>query len=177
MNRRNFLIPFFLLTAAIVNSGFAQTPVKEIKAGHVFYVSLPDYMSKTTGLNSAATLQFKNSVKDIAGFIIEDNKEELALAEMSYTSLTEFYEAFIKDFLIDQEKRKVSKPVSQKKGETNFIECDASYYDKDSKMEIYYFVGIVETKDAYYKILCFGGADSKDKYKKDFENIMFSLRD
>jgi hypothetical protein len=158
-------------------NALAQTGNKEYTAGHVFYVSLPDYMKKTTGLNTSATIQFKNTVKDIYGFIIEDNKEELTLAEMSYTSLNEFYEDFIKDFATDEEKRKVTKPVTQKKGETNFISCDVTYYEKESKIDIYYFVGIAETKDAYYKVLCWAAVENKDKYKADFEKILYSLRD
>jgi hypothetical protein len=177
MNQIKLLISTVLVTAAAFTSAFSQTPVKEFKAGHIFYVSLPEYMSKTTGLNSASIIQFKNVVKDIAGFIIEDNKEELALAQMSYSSLNEFYEDFIKDFLEGEKKRTISPPVAQSKGEYNFIQCDATYYDKDIDSELYYFVGIAETKDAYYKILCFGGVESKDKYKKDFENIMLSIRD
>jgi hypothetical protein len=34
---------------------------------------------------------------------------------MKYSSIYEFYEDFIKDFLKDEEKRKVSKPQTQKK--------------------------------------------------------------
>ena len=171
------LTTLLIILTAITTTSHAQTTLKEYKAGHDFYVSLPDYMSKTTGLNSAATIQFKNSVKDIAGFIIEDNIEELALAQLSYSSINEFYEDFIKDFIKDEEKRKVSKPKTQQKGETNFIDCDVTYYDKESKIEIYYFVGIAETKSTYYKILCFGSIESKDKFKKDFESILLSLRD
>jgi hypothetical protein len=171
-------IAIFTTTLVLMTTTtFAQTTLKEYKAGHVFYVSLPDYMSKTTGLNTSATIQFKNTIKDVAGFIIEDNKEELRLAEISYTSLSEFYEDFIKDFVKDEDKRKVSKPQSKKVGETNFMECDVSYYDKDSKIEIYYFVGIVETSSAYYKILCWGTLENKDKFKADFQKILYSLKD
>lgn len=68
------------ILAVITNSAVAQTTLKEHKAGHIFYVSLPDYMSKTVELNSAAAIQYKSAVKDVYGFIIEDNKEELAMA-------------------------------------------------------------------------------------------------
>lgn len=176
-NMSQYKLWIAILCMAPSISSCAQTPVKEIKAGHIFYISLPDYMTRTTGLNAASTIQFKNTVKDVAGFVVEDSKEELALAEINYSSITEFYDDFIKDFLVDQEKRNISKPVAEKKGNVNFISCDASYVDSESKMEIYYFVGIAETKDTYYKLLCFGGADSREKYRKDFENILFSIRD
>jgi len=156
---------------------FAQTSMKEYKAGHIFYVSLPDYMTKTTGMNDVATIQFKNTLKDVAGFIIEDNKEDLVLSEMVFSSIDDFYDNFIKDFLSDQKKREISEPKSQTIGDVKFMECDASYYDKESKMEIYYFVGIAETKDTFYKLICFGSSENKDKFKPDFQKILFSIRD
>lgn len=166
-----------LALALTFYSGIHAQAVQEIKVGHIFYVTIPDYMTRTTGINSAAAVQFKNTVKDIAGFVIEDNKAELKLADLHYASLDEFYESFIKDFLADQEKRKISKVESRTIGDRKFVWCDASYYDKDAKMDIYYFVGIVETKDAYYKVLCYGGMDSKAKYRNDFEAILFSVKD
>ncbi len=156
---------------------FGQTVLKEYKAGHIFYVSLPDYMTKTIGINTSATIQFKNTIKDIGGFIIEDNKEELKLADLSFSSIDEFYDNFIKDFLVNEKKRNISPITKQSIGERKFIECDASYYDKESKLDIYYFIGIAETKDAYYKVLCYGAIESKDKYKSDFQKILYSIRD
>lgn len=156
---------------------FAQTNLKEYKAGHIFTVSLPDYMSKTIGLNSASTIQYKSVVKDVYGFIIIDTKEELSLAEMSYASINEFYEAFITDFLKDQDNRKVSEPKYIKKGSANFVECDVTYFDKDANIEIYYLVGIVETKLSFYKVLSWSAANNKDKFKTDFQKILYSIKD
>src|SRR5947208_3318470 len=119
---------------------FSQTALTEYKVGHTFSVTLPDYMKRTVGLNTSAVFHYESVIKDVYGFIIEDNKDELALAELSYSSLTEFYEEFIKTFLKDQEKRKVSKPRTQTKGEINFIESDITYYDQTAKTEIYYLV-------------------------------------
>lgn len=171
-------ITFFTSTLILVfTMSFAQTALKEYKVGHIFSVSLPDYMSKTTGLNTSASIQFKNTIKDVYGFVIEDIKEELQLVEINYSSLNEFYEDFIKDFAKDEEKRNVSEPQSKKSGGTNFMECDVSYYDKESKIEIYYFVGLAETPSAYYKILCWSTLENKDKFKTDFQKTLYSLKD
>jgi len=163
----------FLFTTTIS----AQTTLKEFKVGHIFYVSLPDYMSKTTGINDAANVQFKNSVKDVYCMIFEDNKEDLELVQMKFSSINDYYENFIKDFLVKEKKKNISQPVSQTIGDNKFIECDATYYDKDVKGEVYYFVGIVETKAAFYKVYCFGNLEAKDKYKADFQKILYSLKD
>lgn len=171
-------ISIFTMTMVLMTTTtFAQTELKEYRAGHTFNVSLPDYMTKTAGINSASAIQYKSAVKDVYGFIIFDTKEELGLVEMKYSSTNEFYEDFIKDFLIDEDKRKVSKPLSQKNGDINFIECDVTYYDKDAKTDIYYLVGIVETKTAYYKVLSWAVAENKDKFKADFQKIIYSIKD
>ncbi len=171
---------FAIFTTALVlmtTITFAQTELKQYKAGHSFDIGLPEYMSRTIGLNTASAIEYKSTVKDVYGFIIFDTKEDLALVDMKYSSINEFYEDFIKDFLKDEEKRKVSKPQSQKKGEIDFIECDVTYYDKDAKTEIYYLVGVVETKTAYYKVLSWAVAENKDKFKADFQKILYSLKD
>lgn len=166
-----------ILLVFMTTATLAQTPMKEYKAGHVFSISLPDYMTKTAGLNSAAAIQFINVEKDIAGFVVVDSKEELQLADMAFGSITDFYNDFIKDFVKDEAKRNVSAPVSKKVGNTNFMECDVSYYDNESKLEIYYFVGIVETPTTFYKVLCWGTLESKNTYKADFQKILYSLKD
>ena len=156
---------------------FAQTELKQYKAGHTFDIGLPEYMGRTIGLNSVSAIEYKNAVKDVYGFVIFDTKEDLALVDMNYSSINEFYEDFIKDFLKDEEKRNVSKPISQKKGDINFVESDITYYDKDAKTDIYYLVGIVETKTSYYKVLSWATAENKDKFKADFQKILYSLKD
>ena len=168
------MTPAFLLLTVLA---LGQTSMKEYKAGHVFYVSLPTYMTKTTGMNDAATIQFKNTAKDVAGFIIEDNKEDLELSEMVFSSIDDFYATFIKDFLSDKKNRKISQPSSQTIGDVKFMECDESYYDKESKLDLNYFVGIAETKDAFYKLICFSSVEDKDKFKADFQKILYSIRD
>jgi hypothetical protein len=155
----------------------AQTTLKEHKAGHVFTIGLPTYMSKTIGLNDVAAIQYKSEVKDVAGFVIFDTKEELALAELSFVSIREFYDSFMEDFLVDQERRKVSEPVSKTIGGINFIEADMTYYDEEAQLEIYYLVGVVETKKSYYKVLSWSAAEKKDTFKSDFQKIVYSLKD
>ena len=83
----------------------------------------------------------------------------------------------LEDFLTDEEKRKVSKPVVKSVGAINFVESDVSYYDKDAEAEIYYFTGIVETPSAFYKFLCWTTLANKDKFKDEFQKIFYSLRD
>lgn len=167
------LIALFTLSISI----FAQTNMKNYKAGHAFEVSIPDYMTKTTGLNDDATFQFHNSVKDIAGLIIVDTKEDLELVELKYSNAQEYFESFIDNFLVKQKNRVISAPMIQSFDNVDVIECDASFYSKESKIDIYYLVGVAETKNAFYKLLCFGSLEDKEKYKSDFQKILYSIKD
>ena len=163
---------FILLSVVVVG----QPASKTHKIGHIFSITLPDYMSRTVGLNSSANFQYKSEVKDVYGFVIGDDKEELKLAELNFGSVTEFYEEFMKSFLADVEKKNIGTPLVKKIGETSFLECDITYLDKEAGGEIYYLVGIVETRLAFYKILSWSAAENKGKFKADFQKILYSFK-
>ena len=170
---------FFVLVLActvLVSLSFGQGS-KNLKAGNIFSIEVPEYMSRTVGLNSAATLQFKNEVKDVYGFIIEDSKEELLIAEKNFRDASEFYDYFIKDFLVGEEKREIAKETKKSRNNLNYVESEASYYDAEYDIEIYYYLGIVETKNNYYKLICYTSKANKDQYKDDFRKILYSLKD
>lgn len=174
---KKIVIISILILIALSNLSISQSTLKEYKAGHSFKISLPDYMSKTSGLNSSSAIQYKNVVKDVYGFVISDTKEDLALVEMKFSSINEFYDNFIVSFLKDEEKRIIAEPKLSKKNDINFLEVDVSYYDKEAKVEIYYLIGIVETKTAFYKVLSWSTLENKDKFKSDFQKILYSLKD
>ena len=175
MNKKITII--IIVLAFISTAVTAQTKMKEYKAGHVFNISLPDYMNKTIGLNDVSAIEYKSEVKEVYGFVIYDLKEDLKLVELNFNSAKEFYDGFMQDFLKDVEKKSISNPVSKKISETNFIEADVEYFDKEANMEIYYLIGIVETKKAFYKVLSWTSKEKKDTFKADFQKILYSLKD
>jgi hypothetical protein len=62
-----------VLLFSVIATG--QTTFNQYKAGNVFDIAVPDYMTRTIGLNDVATVQYKNSVNDIYT-IVEDSKED-----------------------------------------------------------------------------------------------------
>ena len=174
-NFRVFAAFFGLLLS--YTSSFSQTGFRKEKVGHVFNISLPEYMNKTLGLNDAAAIQFVNNQIDIAGIVVLDTKSELALAELNFASAEAFYKDFMTDFLTDEASKKIGEPVSKVMGKNNYVECQASYFDSEVNMELHYFIGIVETPNAYYKVLCWGSKDNLEKYLGDFQKILYSIQD
>jgi|TARA_R110000868_G_scaffold146339_1_gene367123 hypothetical protein len=154
----------------------SQTKFNQQKAGNIFEISVPDYMTRTIGLNDVATVQYKNNVKDIYTIVIEDSKEELKIADIFYSSLLEFQEEFEADFVKGEEKRTSTKPTLSTKNNINYIEYDVTYYDKELNIEVYYLVGIVETKTHFYKVLSWTNILNKEKFKSDFQKILYSVK-
>lgn len=171
-----FAVLTFISVSLFSVSVISQTKFNQQKAGNIFDISIPDYMTRTIGLNDVATVQYKNTVKDVYTIVIEDSKEELTIADIFYSSLQEFQEEFEADFIKGEEKRTSSKPVFTTKNNVNFTEYDVSYYDNELKIEVYYLVGIAETKTHFYKILSWTNLENKDKFKSDFQKILYSLK-
>ncbi|CAM4112921.1 hypothetical protein FLAN108750_10905 [Flavobacterium antarcticum] len=163
-------------TVVFSSNGFTQENTKELQFGIPFSITVPSYMNRTTGLNGDAAIHFKNAVKDVYGIIIEDNKEELELSEYYYSSLKEFTESFRSDFLTDEPTKKFSTFTLKTIGDLNFSEFDASYTSAEDGTEIYYWVGLVESKKAFYKILLWTTANKKDVYKEEFRKIFYSFK-
>lgn len=173
---KNFLFAatFFQI---IITSAFAQTSFNRVKTGHTVSFSIPEYMSRTTGINDASFLQFKSIPKDVYTYMIEDSKVELDIVEMKFTSVMDFYEFFIKDFLISEKKRKVSAPVSLTKDGVNYVQSELTYFDKDSKFEIYYNITIAETAGYFYQILSYTSEENSINVKADLTALGSSLKE
>lgn len=165
-----------LVLVLILSISSAQT-FKQYTVGHPVTISLPEYMIRTIGINEAAMFQYKNEVKEVYGFVIEDNKEEMAMADITFSSIGEVYEDFIKDFIEGEQQVKQGNPISQVKGTTKFLEADVSFYDTTAKAEVYYLIGIVETKTSFYKVISYCELANKAKFKEDFRKIIYSLKD
>jgi hypothetical protein len=71
---------------------------QEQKVGHVYHVSIPDYMTKSYSLNNAASLQYLNAAKETYLIVIEDSKEQLVEAGIPFSGPGDFFEHFVASF-------------------------------------------------------------------------------
>ncbi len=154
----------------------AQTVMDKYDVG-AFSVKLPYYMSKTGGLNSDAALQFRNMVKDVSGYIINEEKTVKGIDDPANPDINQFNDQFLKDFLIDKKERKIASAKESTNGNAKFISTDFTYLDDETMIYYYYFVGIVETKNAFYKVICSSTLDTKSLFKSDFQKIFYSIVD
>ncbi len=170
---------FILLGTALlsVNQLSAQTKFNKLTVGHVIDFSIPEYMARTTGLADAAILQFKSVPKDVYAYIIEDSKAELAIVEMTFPTTHDFFDFIIKDFLKDEEKRSIGKETEVTKDGVKYVQCDATYYDKQAEGEIYYCVTIAEIDGYFYQIYSYTAASNTDAIKADMRKMAMTLKE
>lgn len=161
----------------ITKINLAQSTLKQYKAANTLSISAPSYMSKTKGLHPQSTIEFKCNEKDLYTIVLVDTKDELRLKGSKVNTLKKNYDNYIASFPVAENDRKTSTPIYTKKGASNFVEFEITFYDKDSKVNFYYFIGIVETTKAFYRVISWATIESKVKYKADFQKTLYSLID
>ncbi len=145
----------------------------EKKIGHVYHVSIPDYMTKTYSLNEAATLQYLNAAKETYVIVIEDSKEQLLQAGIPFKDPVEFYDHFAQTFT--DETCQISPKQSLKINGNPAVQVEIT--KPFGAYNVHYLVTVIESGTHFYKMLAWTIEDYKDKYLLDFKRIASSLRE
>ncbi|MBF4494411.1 BatD family protein [Flavobacterium sp. JLP] len=155
----------------------ANSPYKEYHVGQAFEISLPAYIKQAEGINSDAAIEYVNRENNIYGYTLVETKEDILLSGGKYTTLDAYHGNIIKNFSKDLAKKTVSTPLSNKGKEISFIENDVTYFDAETNKDLYYFIGSVETKTAFYTVVLYTFNKNKSEFKADFQKILYSLKD
>jgi len=159
---------------------FSQTKFVEQKAGHIIYMSLPEYMVKTTDLNDVASMQYMNKAKEAYVVVIEDAKEDLEAEGTKYSNLKDFHDSVIESLKSEDPKAQESKPIEFQQNGNKFYQTDlnATLQTEDGKdIKVTYLVTYVESKTHYYQILCWTLANNYKDLVGDFKKIAETIRD
>ena len=179
MNLKQLLFLTISTVFSIIPS-FSQTKFIEQKAGHIIYMSLPEYMVKTSDLNDVASMQYMNKAKEAYVVVIEDAKEDLEADGTKYANLKEFHDSVIESLKAEDPKAKESKPTEFQQNGNKFYQTDlnATLQTEDGKeIKVTYLVTYVESKTHYYQILCWTLASSYKDLVADFKKTVSTIRD
>lgn len=175
---KGVLITLLLMITMV--SAYSQTKFTEQKAGHVYHVSVPDYMTKAVTLNDVATMQYINSAKNAYLVIIDDSKEELEMKGIKFASLKDFHDDNIKHLKAEDNDPVESKATEFESNGNKFYqtELNVNFKEKDNlEVKITYLITYVETKGYYYQILCWSLTPEYKNLSDDFKKIAASIRD
>ncbi len=145
------------------------------KAGNCFTMEMPSYMAKTFDLNDVAILQYTNAVMEAYVVVIDDSKEELNSLKMIFQSPTDFLTNFTDTYQLDAEKRSISETREFESNENQHSQLEMTW--SEGETSFYMLITVVETKEHYYKILCWTLLRNKELLKKDYLAISKSLID
>lgn len=169
---RSWIVLLFVFSLTLSQ---AQTKFSDKVGGHVYTMSIPDYMVKTYELNDVATLQYQNSSKEAYIVVIEDAKDQLESLGMKFTSANNFLEEFIKDYKTDNDNRAVKNNLTFKASGNDCAQLEL-YWTED-ETDFFMLITAIETKTHFYKILNWTITDNVKTLKNDFQAIAKSLRD
>lgn len=169
---KKIYIILFLLT--FTAKSFSQN-FSTKNAGNCFSLEIPNYMAKTYDLNDAATLQYNNTVKEAYVIVIEDSKDELKTLSMIFQNPKEFLESFTKEYQLESKNRTISEITEFESNENQHAQVEMSWSTEEG--DFYMLITTVETKEHFYKILCWTLSEYKDKLKADYLAISKSLLD
>jgi hypothetical protein len=160
-----------------LNVNVEESKFKEYKAGHVFYISFPGYLQTNVGDTSQSSIVYQNEENEIYGFVTYQNKQYLQLETGKEMTLNDFFKSELKKYADDKPQVQIESAKSQKKASISFMETEVSFLQAESNKKIYFFFGIAETDTTFYTVLCQAPEDKKDKYKHDFQQIFYSIKD
>ena len=132
-------------------------------------------MTRTLELNDVALLQYQNIEKEMYAIVIEDAKSDLTLADLHFNNVDEFFEDFMKDYKANFENSELKNKKIFKNSNYNLVQADFNYQLDDDVVSM--LITVVESKEYFYKVLCWTIPEYKEKYRADFEKIALSLRD
>jgi hypothetical protein len=179
MNLKQLLF-FTVIPILSASQSFSQTKFVEQKAGHVIYMSVPDYMVKTSSLNDVASMQYMNKVKEAYVVVIEDAKEDLEAEGTKYANLKDFHDSVIESLKSEDPKAQESKPTEFQQNGNKFYqtELNATLQTEDGKeIKVTYLVTYIESKTHYYQILCWTLANNYKDLVGDFKKTAATIRD
>jgi UDP:flavonoid glycosyltransferase YjiC (YdhE family) len=143
--------------------------------GHIYKISIPEYMVKTYELNDVASIQYQDTTKEAYIIVIEDAKDQLESLGIKFTDAKNFLDEFVVDYKIENEKRSL-KNASEFKANGNAC-AQVELYWTEEETNFFMLITIVESKTHFYKILNWTISENAPNLKNDFIAISKSLKD
>lgn len=161
---------FILLTL----SGYSATYTPQ-KGGNCYTLDMPDYMVRTYKLNDVASLQYQNISKEAYTIVIGDSKEQLAEIGVKFIDSKDFLKGFTDTYMADAKNRKLSESTEFESNGNKHAQSELTWTTEDAGY--YMLITVVESKENFYKILCWTISENKEILKNDFIRISKSLKD
>ncbi len=170
----HILLAFLFTAVLFVGNAHAQT-LSPVKGGHCFTLSVPTFLTKTYDLNDVASLQYQNTQRDAYLIVIYDEKGHLESVGVKFTDSKDFLDSFLADYMIDATNRKTTPAKVFQANGNGHAQSELTWSEDGANF--FMLVTAVETKEHFYKILCWTSATNKDRLLNDFVALSKTLKE
>lgn len=155
-----------------------QTTIIENK----YSMELPDYLTKTSSLNSEASLQYKNEMKELYVVVIDEPISGFQEA-LELNNLTEDYKNDLNGYssiILDTFKENVDVTYVSDPKETTINGLPTILFEVKAKINgyvAYYHFAYLQGKENYYQVLTWTLDTKESEHKEKMEAIVNSFKE
>jgi hypothetical protein len=147
-----------------------------------YSVSIPAFLTKASGLNDDASLQFQHAWKEFYVIVIDESKSEIQKA-LDDNNLNETYTNDIKGYselLMNGFEQVISVSHKSEIIDTTINNMPARLLTVSGRTEgidAYYSLAFIQGKERYYQIMAWTLSNKEYEYKDKMNQIMYSLKE
>jgi hypothetical protein len=175
-------ITILLLTILSLNSCQSGDEQQTVTIENKYSVALPSFLTKASGLNDDASLQYQHAWKEFYVIVIDESKSEIKKA-LDDNNLTEAYNNNIKGYselIINGFIQAISVSHKSEFVDTTINNMPARLLTVSGRTEgidAYYSLAFIQGKERYYQIMAWTLSNKEYEYKDKMNRIMFSLKE
>lgn len=178
-----FLPLSFLIISIIFASCEGKESKEYVSVNNDYEMALPKYLTKTSELNSDASLQYQNTLKEAYIIVIDDNKQEfveafkaLGMYDSTKSILENYRETQMGNFhkTVKVNNESTIRPLTINGLNAQMLEIDAKV--EGIEPEVSYFFGFIEGKKNLYMVMPYTSKKKKERLRGDFEEAIKSFR-
>ena len=147
-----------------------------------YSVAIPSFLTKASGLNDYASLQYQHAWKEFYVIVIDESKAEMQKA-LDDNNLTETYTNDIKGYselLMNGFEKAISVSHKSEIIDTTINNMPARLLTVSGRTEgidAYYSLAFIQGKERYYQIMAWTLSNKEYEYKDKMNRIMYSLKE
>jgi hypothetical protein len=174
-------ITILLLTILSLNSCQSGDEQQTVTIENKYSVSIPSFLTKASGLNDDASLQYQHW-KEFYVIVIDEPKSEMQKA-LDDNNLNETYTNDIKGYselLMNEFEQAISVSHKSEIIDTTINNMPARLLTVSGRTEgidAYYSLAFIQGKERYYQIMAWTLSNKEYEYKDKMNRIMYSLKE
>lgn len=164
-----------LLTLAFFCTFHISKAQSTLVGAETFHIQLPQNFTRAVGVNDLASVQWEHTEKEIYGYVIFENADEMKLVDLSI-SLKEYSDMCLNDFNEIEKYQLIKSETYTTTNGKETISNKISYYNSELEITIVMQINAYKTQNFYYKVIQYGDEKSFALAEKEIHTIAKDIK-